>query len=101
MIWVCRPQPVAVVDQPLQHPGGDDPAAADHHRARAAAQLLVHVLVRLVGVDDLRRVPVVLAVALQVGQQLEARVADRDVHERAAVGQPLGRRWRRPAGSGW
>src|SRR6478609_3227163 len=80
---------VPVVDQPLQDPGGDDAAAADHHGARAQRKLLVHVLVRLVGVHDPGRVPVVLAIPLQVGEQFQARVADGDVHERAAVGQPL------------
>src|SRR6478609_531454 len=85
-----QPVPVPVVDQPLQDAGRDDPTAADDHRAGPQFQLLVHVLVRLVGVDHPGRVPVVLAVALQVGQQLQARVADGDVHERAAVGQPLG-----------
>ena len=54
-------------------------------------QRLVDVLVRLVGVDDLAGVAVVLAVALQVGQQLQAGIADRDVDVRAAVGHPLGR----------
>ena len=87
-----QPEPVPVVDQPLQDPGRHDAAAADHHRARAQRELLVDVLVRLVGVDHLGRIPVVLAVALQVGQQLQARITDRDVHVRAAVGQPPGRR---------
>src|SRR5262249_41100875 len=43
---------LAVVHQPLQDAGGDDPAAPHDDRAAAAQQLLVHVLVGLVGIDD-------------------------------------------------
>jgi hypothetical protein len=82
---------LAVVHQPLQDPGGDDAAAAHDDRAGPGLEKLVHVLVRLVGVDDVVVVAVPLAELLEVGQEAQARVADREVHEPGAVGDPLGR----------
>ena len=49
-------------------------------------------LVRLVRVDDVHVVLGTRAVLLQVRQEAQARVADRDVHEAAPERDPLGRR---------
>src|SRR6266545_3790354 len=76
---------LAVADQPVQHRGGHDAAAPDDHRARPAAQRLVHVLVVLIAVDHVVVVVHLLPEALQLRQEPQPRVADRDVHVPAPV----------------
>ena len=56
------------------------------------AQLVVDVLVVLVGADHVVEVLRLGAELLQVGQELQARVADGAVHEGGAEGDALGRR---------
>ena len=80
----------AIVHEPLEHPGRDDAAAAQQHRAGPGAEELVDVLVRLVGVDDVREVLVLGAEFLQVREELQAGVANGHVHEPGAVSDPLG-----------
>ena len=63
-----------------------------------AHELVIDVLVRLVRIDDLRVVLGSGAVLLQIGQEAQPRVADGDVHETAAEGDPLGLRRRRRGG---
>ena len=93
---VCAPCEQPVVHQPLQHAGGHDAAAAHQHGAGLLHEPLVDVLVRLVGVDDVAVVVVLGAVALQLGQELQAGVADGEVDVLRAEGDPLG--GRRPSG---
>ena len=84
---------IPVVEQALEDAGADDPAAPHQHGARRPAELLVDVLVRLVGVDDpVGMIRVLRAELLEVGQELEPRVAECEVHVGGAVGDPLGLR---------
>jgi len=86
---------VPVVDEALEDSRGDDPAAADHHGALAVLEILVDVLVRLVGVDDVAVVVVPLAVLLKVREELQPRIADgyEPVRSRCVQpGQQQGRR---------
>ena len=91
-IWVCASAQQPIVHEPLQHPGRDDAAAAHQHGAGRRHQSLVDVLVRLVGVDDVVVVLVLRAVGLQLGEELQPRIADGDVHEAGPERDPLGRR---------
>jgi hypothetical protein len=84
-------EPRAVVEEALQHPRGDDAAAADQHGPGPGLEELVDVLVRLVGVDDVLVVARGLPERLQVGQEPQPRVADRQVHEAGPERDPLGR----------
>ena len=86
---VCAPLQQPVVHQPLQHAGRHDAAAAHQHGAGLLHEPLVDVLVRLVGVDDVAVVVVVGAVALELGQELQARVADGEVDVLRAERDPL------------
>ncbi len=88
MMRVCRAVLVAVVDHSLQDARRDDARAPDDHGARPAQHLLVHVRVRFVGVDHADVVVVLFAVRLQVGEHLDPRVADGEVHVVAAVRDP-------------
>jgi hypothetical protein len=70
------PEPVSVVDQSLQDTGGHDAAATYEYSARLALERFVDVLVGLVRVDHSVEVLMLLAVALQIGQELQAGVTD-------------------------
>ncbi len=86
-------QPVfaPIVHQARQDTGGDDAAAAEHHHQVLGARGLVDVLVLLVRAHHVVEILMSGAELLQFWQEPQARVADGEVNEFGAVGQPLGR----------
>ena len=74
---------VSVVDQTLEDADAHDAAAPHDHAAAVLSEVLVHVLVIFIGVDDRGHVVVPRAVLLEIGQEAETRVAHRHVHEPA------------------
>src|SRR5579871_4838215 len=71
----------AVVHQALQDPRGNDPATADQYHPGLDTQAVVDVLVVLVGADHVVEVLILGPEGLQFGQELQAWIPDRDVHE--------------------
>ena len=83
---------LAVIHQSLQDTRRNDAPTADQHRSWFGQEPFVDVFVRFVGVDGAGQVLVLAPVFLQIVQELQAWVADREVHELAAIGDPSGGR---------